>query len=82
MAGILEAELGYSGADVGNFCNVLSELSPQTSSTTASRPGMWQRSGTPDRRTTSASPSLASGTPVSVSEPRSGSAIRGQVERR
>jgi anti-anti-sigma factor len=27
VAGILEAELGYSGADVGNFCNVLSELS-------------------------------------------------------
>lgn len=27
VAGILETELGYSEADVGNFCNVLSELS-------------------------------------------------------
>lgn len=26
VAGILEDELGYSGADVGNFCNVISEL--------------------------------------------------------
>lgn len=27
VAGILESELGYSEADVGNFCNVISELS-------------------------------------------------------